>query len=231
MVLGLRFPAPPLADEQTRLWLRNLWLARLFFRSRLFAPFSEQFEETVDPIESAAPSMPAAATESYRSDIGVVACRPAVFPPIPGVAACPFAAFPATPGRNTRLIRIEFQEGERRWIKPLRFHQHPGCNASFDEFVRHEETQRPIRAAGQQAGVGQMNMGEGFLALGPALAGAPELCDNASLHRLLISRRKQRQGARLIVEDDARATPFVSRHPGKHRSGAERQPFARAMRG
>ncbi|MGB6711683.1 MAG: hypothetical protein WBE85_16390 [Methylocella sp.] len=34
---------------------------------------------------------------------------------------------------------------------------------------------------------------------------------------------KQRQGAPLIVEGEARAAPFVLRHPGKHCSGAGRE--------
>ena len=48
--------------------------------------------------------------------------------------------------------------------------------------------------------MGQMNMGEGLVALDPKLAGAPKLGENASLHRPVISRREQCHDARLIVE-------------------------------
>jgi hypothetical protein len=68
-----------------------------------------------------------------------------------------------------------FQQCERRGIKTLRLHQRPRRDPSFDEFVRHEQPQGLIRAAGRHAGVGEMNMGERFLVLGPALAGAPNL--------------------------------------------------------
>ena len=70
------------------------------------------------------------------------------------VRSHPFVA--PTTGRPARLCRIEigFQQSERRWIKTLRLHLRLRCNASFDEFVRHEETQGLIRAAGE------MNTGE-----------------------------------------------------------------------
>jgi hypothetical protein len=108
---------------------------------------------------SAAP----AATERYRSEIGGVACWFAVFPPIPR-AARPFATFPATPGRDARLIGIIFLRSERRGIKTLRLDQRLRRDPGFDEFVRHDEAQRLMRAAGRQAGMGEMNMRECLLA-------------------------------------------------------------------
>jgi hypothetical protein len=69
----------------------------------------------------------------------------------PGVAnavqARPHLFVVPTTGRPARLCRIEigFQQSERRWIKTLRLHLRLRCNASFDEFVRHEETQGLIR--------------------------------------------------------------------------------------
>lgn len=67
-----------------------------------------------------------------------------------------------TTGRPARLCRIElgFQQSERRWIKPLRLRLRLRRNASFDEFVRREETQGLIRAAERHAGMGEMNTGE-----------------------------------------------------------------------
>jgi hypothetical protein len=63
----------------------------------------------------------------------------------------------------------------------LRLQQRPWHDHGFDEFVRHEETQRLLFAASRPAGVGRMNMGERLLAFDPALACAAELSDNASL--------------------------------------------------
>ena len=82
-VLGLKFLLRRWRTNRLGLLLHNLWLARFFSLSRPFAGFSEQFEETVDPMESANPSMPSV-VESDRSDIGVVACRWAAFPATPG---------------------------------------------------------------------------------------------------------------------------------------------------
>jgi hypothetical protein len=76
--------------------------------------------------------------------------------------------------------------------------------AGFDDFVRREKTQGLIRAARRQAGLGQMNMRKRLLVFGPARAGPPQLGDNASLHRPVINRREQRQGAQLVVEGKAR---------------------------
>jgi hypothetical protein len=130
--------------------------------------------------------------ESHRGDIGVVACRFAAVPPVPGAATCPFAAFPPTPGRDARLIGSEFQEVERGGIKPLRLHHPGGRDSGLKKLVRHKQTQRLFVAARRQAGMGEMNMGERFLALGPAFAGAPKLGDNASLDWALIGRLEQR---------------------------------------
>jgi hypothetical protein len=160
-------------------WLRNLGFRRFFFRSGLFARFSEQFEKTVDPIESATPPVPAflsAATESYWSDIGV--------------ARCPFAAFPATPARDARLIGIKSQKSKRGGIKPLCLHQ-PGGRDRFKKLVRHEETQRPFFIAGRQIRMGEMNMGERPFARVPKFARPPELGEDIRLDGLLVGRREQ----------------------------------------
>ncbi|MGH6812163.1 MAG: hypothetical protein ACREDM_07385 [Methylocella sp.] len=53
--------------------------------------------------------------------------------------------------------------------------------------------------ARRQAGMGEMYMGEGLVALGPPLAGSPKLGDNEILHRPLIGRREKRHDARLVV--------------------------------
>ncbi|MGH6811205.1 MAG: hypothetical protein ACREDM_02310 [Methylocella sp.] len=108
----------------------------------------------------------------------------------------------------------------------MRLHQGRRRDPGFDEFVRDEEAQCLIQAARRQADMGEMNMGEGLVAFGPVLAGAPVLGENASLHRLLIGCREQCHGARLVARREAGAAALVLRHPGKHRSGAERHPFA-----
>ena len=42
---------------------------------------------------------------------------------------------------------------------------------TLDEFVRHEQPERPLFFATRQAGMGEMIMGERLPAFGPALAG------------------------------------------------------------
>jgi len=65
-----------------------------------------------------------------------------------------------------------------------------------------------------------MNMGERLFALGPALAGAPELGENARLHWPVVGRREKCHDARLVAKREAGEAACVLRHPGKHRSGA-----------
>ncbi|MGO8844800.1 MAG: hypothetical protein ACLQFI_05580 [Methylocella sp.] len=69
-------------------------------------------------------------------------------------------------------------------------------------------------------------MGEGLFVHVPKLAGPMHLCENVRINGPLIGGGKQRHGARLIVDAEARAATFVLRHFGEQRPRAEHQPAA-----
>lgn len=91
--------------------------------------------------------------------------------------------FPAG-ARDSAGLKLAFNMSSGAGSKPCAFIKATGGGPGLKMLVRHEQPQGLRFLVERQAGMGQMNMGEHFLACGPALAGAPELGENASLHRL-----------------------------------------------
>ena len=116
--------------------------------------------------------------------------------------------------RGCAGLKWAFNKASGAGSKPCAFIKAAGVTPASMWFLRHEQPQRQFFITSRQICMGEMDMGERFLALVPKLAGAPKLGEDVKLDGLLISRGEQRQRARLVVEGKARAALFVFRKWG-----------------